>query len=73
MSLNESIVEDAVLEWFGELDYVAEHGPHLAPGGPLSADAFGPPPRISVPSSPNLDMNTPNLSGCTCDLNKAKP
>ena len=32
MSLNESIVEDAALEWFGELGYVVGHGPHLAPG-----------------------------------------
>jgi type I restriction enzyme R subunit len=31
MSLNESIVEDAALEWFGELGYAAGHGPHLAP------------------------------------------
>ena len=39
MSLNESIVEDAALEWFllrqgcggqvGKLDYVVGHGPHL--------------------------------------------
>lgn len=32
MSLNESIVEDAALEWFGELGYAVGHGPHLAPG-----------------------------------------
>ena len=32
MSLNESIVEDAALTWFGELSYVVGHGPHLAPG-----------------------------------------
>jgi type I restriction enzyme R subunit len=31
-SLNESIVEDAALEWFGELGYAVGHGPHLAPG-----------------------------------------
>ena len=30
--LNESIVEDAALEWFGELGYAVGHGPHLAPG-----------------------------------------
>ena len=28
MSLNESIVEDAALEWFGELGYAVGHGPH---------------------------------------------
>ena len=33
MSLNESIVEDAALEWFGELGSVVGHGPHLAPRG----------------------------------------
>ena len=36
MSLNESIVEDAALEWFGELGYAIGHGPHLAPG-PVAA------------------------------------
>lgn len=32
MSLNESIVEEAALEWFGELGYAVGHGPQLAPG-----------------------------------------
>ena len=32
MPLNESIVEDAALEWFGELGYAVGHGPHPAPG-----------------------------------------
>lgn len=32
MSLNESIVEDFALEWFGELGYAVGHGPHLALG-----------------------------------------
>jgi type I site-specific restriction-modification system R (restriction) subunit len=36
MSLNESIVEDAALEWFGELGYAIGHGPHLAPGEPAA-------------------------------------
>lgn len=31
MSLNESIVEDAALNWFGELGYTIGHGPHMAP------------------------------------------
>jgi len=31
-ALNESIVEDAALEWFGELGCAVGHGPHLAPG-----------------------------------------
>ena len=35
-SLNESIVEDAALEWFGELGYAVGHGPHLAPGEPAA-------------------------------------
>ena len=34
MSLNESILEDPALEWFGELGYAVGHGPHLAPGEP---------------------------------------
>src|SRR5665647_1316949 len=32
MSLNESIVEDAALTWFGELGYSIGHGPQIAPG-----------------------------------------
>jgi type I restriction enzyme R subunit len=41
MSLNESIVEDAALEWFGELGYAVGHGPHLAPGEPSAErDSF---------------------------------
>lgn len=36
MSLNESIVEDAALEWFGELGYAVGHGPRLAPGEPAA-------------------------------------
>ena len=31
MSLNESIVEDAALAWFGELGHAIGHGPHIAP------------------------------------------
>jgi hypothetical protein len=42
MSLNESIVEDAALEWFGELGYAVGHGPQLAPGEPaVERDSFG--------------------------------
>ncbi len=41
VSLNESIVEDAALEWFGELGYKVGHGPHLAPGEPAAErDSF---------------------------------
>ena len=32
MTLNESIVEDAALEWFEELGYAIGHGTHIAPG-----------------------------------------
>lgn len=39
---NESIVEDAALNWFGELGYVVAHGPHMAPGEPAAErDSFG--------------------------------
>ena len=42
MSFNESLLEDAALEWFGELGYAAGHGPHLAPGEPAAErDSFG--------------------------------
>jgi type I restriction enzyme R subunit len=42
MSLSESLIEEATLQWFGELGYVALHGPMLAPGE-LAAerDSFG--------------------------------
>ena len=41
-AFNESIVEDAALEWFGELGYAVGHGPHLAPGEPAAErDSFG--------------------------------
>ncbi len=36
MSLNESIVEHAALEWFGELGYALGHGPQIAPGEPAA-------------------------------------
>ena len=40
--MDESIVEDAALEWFGELGYAIGHGPHIAPGEPASErDSFG--------------------------------
>ena len=42
MPLNESIVEDAALEWFGEPGYAVGHGPHLAHGEPATVrDSFG--------------------------------
>ncbi|BBP05156.1 hypothetical protein TPL01_10370 [Sulfuriferula plumbiphila] len=42
MSLNESIVEDAALSWFGELGYAIGHGPLMAPGEPAAErDSFG--------------------------------
>jgi hypothetical protein len=36
MSLNESIIEDAPLTWFGELGYAVGRGPHLALSATLS-------------------------------------
>ena len=38
MSLNESIVEEAALEWFGELGDAVGHGPHLVPGEPVAVN-----------------------------------
>lgn len=32
--VTESTVEEASLQWFGELDYAIKHGPHIAPGEP---------------------------------------
>jgi type I restriction enzyme R subunit len=40
--INESIVEDAALEWFEELGYAIGHGPHIAPGeAAAERDSFG--------------------------------
>jgi len=63
-----TIVEDAALSWFGELGYTIGHGPHMAPGEPMAGNVFGPPPRISIPSSPNLDWSFPNLSSSSSVL-----
>ena len=42
MSLNESTVELAALEWFGALGYAVGHGPHLAPDEPAAErNGFG--------------------------------
>ena len=42
MSLNDAIVEDAALTWFGVLGYAVGHGPQLAPGEPAAErDGFG--------------------------------
>jgi len=35
----ESVVEDAALEWFGELGYSILHGPEIAPGEPVAERA----------------------------------
>ncbi len=41
MPPNESVVEDAMLTWFGELGYAFRHGPQLAPGEPAAErDSF---------------------------------
>src|SRR5689334_21923446 len=36
MPLNESMVEEAALTWFGELGYAVAHGPQIAPGEPAA-------------------------------------
>ena len=65
MSLNESIVEDPALTWFGEMDYAIDHGPHMVRDNITQTwdDVFGLPPRISIPSSPNLGEKR-DADGC---------
>ncbi len=42
MSFNEAMVEDAALEWFGQLGYAIGHGLQLAPDEPAAErDSFG--------------------------------
>jgi len=36
MILNETHVEEAALEWFGELGYTVGHGPQLSQGEPAA-------------------------------------
>lgn len=61
-SFTESVVEDAALAWLAGLGYATGHGPSTAPGEPAADDIFGSPPRISIPSYPNLDLSSPNLA-----------
>jgi type I restriction enzyme R subunit len=40
--LNESIIEEAALEWLAELGYAVGHGPQMAPGEVAAErDTFG--------------------------------
>ena len=41
MNLNESIVEEAALEWFEELGYTIGHGPQVGPGEPAAERCIG--------------------------------
>ncbi len=42
MTINEALVEDAALSWFGKLGYTLGHGPDLAPGeSAAERDSFG--------------------------------
>ena len=60
-ALNESIVEDAALEWFGELGYEVGHGPHPAPSGPTAErESFG-----EVVLVRRLNGRIPRLSNST--------
>jgi len=38
VTLNESLIENAALTWFGELGYAIGHGPNIAPGEPAAAE-----------------------------------
>ncbi|HUW27598.1 MAG: hypothetical protein ACYCY2_06600 [Acidithiobacillus ferriphilus] len=41
-TINESIIEDAALTWFGALSYAIGHGPHMVPGeSTAERDSFG--------------------------------
>ena len=78
--LNESIVEDAALNLFGELGYAIGDYQHMAPGEPATDDVFGLPPRISIPSSPNLSSSSSYLvarssvlPAISCDLKEVMP
>lgn len=40
---------------------------------PVADDIFEPPPRISNPSSPNLDLSSSYLVARSCNLRKTRP
>jgi len=64
------MVEAAAPAWFQVLGYAVLRGIHLAPGLaiPSPDEVFGPAPRISVPSSPNLAISSQNLAGSSPNL-----
>ena len=68
MPLNESIVEVVALTWFVKLG----HEPHMAPGEPAANDVFRLPPRISICSSPKLDLSFPNLNLSSLNLDEKR-
>jgi type I restriction enzyme R subunit len=42
MNFKESTIEEAVLTWFGELDYEIGHGSNIAPSEPVAErNSFG--------------------------------
>ena len=67
-SLNESIVQNAAMAWFGELGYAIGHEPHIAHGELRANDVLGLPSRISTPSSPILNLSLPKLRSCSSVL-----
>jgi len=58
MSLNESIVEEAALEWFGELGYAVGHGPQMAAVEP-AAECEVPRGQFSEPLDLSLFVLSP--------------
>ncbi len=65
---NESIVEDLILNWFGEMGYTIGHDPHMTLGEPATDDVLGLPTRISIPSSLNLNSSSSYLVARSYDL-----
>jgi len=73
MSFTESIVEDATLSWFGELDYSLLHGQNIAPGEAAAERiSFGEaflPDRLRAalrklnPKLPSGELRVPVVSG----------
>jgi hypothetical protein len=64
MSLNESILEDAALNWFGVLGYAVEHGPHRAPEIAWRSDKLTAPMMAKVKANANESRTLATLR-CT--------
>lgn len=72
MSLNESIVENAAVEWLWDLGYAVSHGQHLEPGEPAAEqDSFSKVALVRLSRKPIQRLNLAHPSGPLANLHDA--